>query len=626
MKNLREFITNKILPLVERPGQYIGEEWNSVVKDHRNVSASIALAFPDTYEIGMSHLGIQILYPLLNSREDTVCERVFAPWPDMEALLRKHEIPLFSLETYTPLKNFDIIGFSLQYEMCYTNVLNMLDLAGVPMKRHERTEADPIIIAGGPIAFSPEPMSDFIDIFFVGDGEESLPAFIEHFKKLKHDSSLTRQEKIISLVANIKGLYAPSLFDVAYAPDGTISEIKPTTQGIPAVVRAAAIRNLDSAYFPEKPIVPFVKTIHDRITLEVMRGCTQGCRFCQAGMIKRPTRPRKVETLTRLAETCYNNTGHEEITLASLSTSDYPDLQKLMVQMGINFNSKRVNISLPSLRVSDQLTTLPSFLNTVRKSGLTLAPEAATMDLRRVINKNITDDDLYNGVEEAYRKGWRTVKLYFMIGLPSETDDDIDAIATLAHNVSSLRKKVAGRGTRPKGGSANINISIAPFVPKAHTPFQWEPMITPERIREIERRLKDKVRSHHIRLKFHKAERSILEGIFARGDRRLGDVILQAWLSGCKFDAWDEYFDYQKWQAAFQKAGIDGSFYINRLRGDNELFPWEHISSGVTKDFLRAEKELAFQREFTKDCLTDDCPDCGACPRSSNFASTCSVS
>jgi radical SAM family uncharacterized protein len=616
MNNQREFITNKILPLVERPGQYIGGEWNSVVKDHRDVSVSLVLAFPDTYEIGMSHLGIQILYSLLNTREDTVCERVFAPWPDMEALLRKHEIPLFSLETYTPLKNFDVVGFSLQYEMCYTNVLSMLDLASIPLKRIERTETDPIIVAGGPISLSPEPMSDFIDIFFVGDGEESLPAFVEHFKRLKQEGNLARREKIISLVANIKGLYAPSLFDVSYAPDGTISEVKPNTQGIPAMVRSASIRNLDSAHFPEKPIVPFAKTIHDRITLEVMRGCTQGCRFCQAGMIRRPTRPRKVETLTRLAKTCYDNTGHEEITLASLSISDYPNLQKLMVQMGIDFNSKKVNISLPSLRVSDHLTSLPSLLNTVRKSGLTLAPEAATMSLRRVINKNITDDDLYKGVEEAYRNGWKAVKLYFMIGLPEETDKDIDAIVTLANNVSFLRKKVAG-------SRANINIAIAPFVPKAHTPFQWEPMVTLERITEIKRRLRDKVRSHLIKLKFHKAERSILEGIFARGDRRLGDVILQAWQSGCKFDAWDEYFDYQKWQEAFQKVGIDGSFYIQRERGEHEIFPWDHISSGVTKDFLKAERALAFQKEFTKDCLTDDCPDCGACPRSANFVSNC---
>lgn len=331
-------------------------------------------------------------------------------------------------------------------------------------------------------------------------------------------------------------------------------------------------------------------------------------------MIKRPTRFRKVETLTRLAETCYNNTGHEEIALASLSISDYPDLQRLMVQMGITFNSKKVNISLPSLRVSDQLTVLPSFLNTVRKSGITLAPEAATMDLRRVINKNITDDDLYKGVEEAYREGWKAVKLYFMIGLPGETDDDVDAIADLAHKVSSLRKKVAG-------SAGSINITLAPFVPKAHTPFQWEPMATLERIREIERRLKSRVRSHYIRLKFHKAERSVLEGIFARGDRRLGNVIHHAWLSGCKFDAWDEHFNYQKWQEAFQKVGIDGAFYIHRKRGEDELFPWEHISSGVTKDFLKVEKTLAFQKTFTNDCLTDTCPDCGACARSSNFVS-----
>lgn len=616
MNNLREYITSNILPLVERPGQYIGGEWNSVIKDHRDVSVSIALAFPDTYEIGMSHLGIQILYSLLNQRDDTVCERVFAPWPDMEAQLRKHQLPLFSLETYTPLKSFDIIGFSLQYEMCFTNVLTMLNLAGIPLKRHDRTEADPLIIAGGPVALSPEPMSDFIDVFIVGDGEESLPAFVGHFKKLKQEGTLARQEQIRSLVANVKGLYAPSLYDVTYAHDGTISEITPNTQGIPPVVRTAAIRSLDNAHFPEKHIVPFVKTIHDRITLEVMRGCTQGCRFCQAGMIRRPTRPRKVETLTRLAKSCYNNTGHEEITLASLSTSDYPYLQRLMQQIGTDFNSKKVNISLPSLRVSDQLTVLPSLLNTVRKSGLTLAPEAATMGLRRVINKNITDDDLYNGVEEAYKKGWRAVKLYFMIGLPTETDEDIDTIATLANNVSSLRKKVAG-------SPGNINVSIAPFVPKSHTPFQWEPMVTHERIREIERRLKSRVRSRHIKLKFHKSERSILEGIFARGDRRLGEVILQAWSTGCKFDAWDEYFDYQKWQEAFQRTGVDGSFYIYRMRGEDEVFPWEHISSGVTSEFMKEERALAFQRVFTDDCLTGDCTDCGACPRAVNYVGNC---
>lgn len=611
MNTLKHFVTENILPRVEMPGQYIGGEWNSVIKDHADIGIKIVLAFPDTYSIGMSHLGIQILYGLLNERKDTVCERVFAPLEDMEVLMRRHKIPLFSLETYTPLKEFDMVGFSLQYELSYTNVLNMLDLSGIPVMASERNETDPLIIAGGPAAISPESMADFIDIFLVGDGEERLPQLIELLQDIKQ-RKLSRKEKIISLAQTLRNAYAPSLYNVSYHLDNTIQEIHPEFSGLPSTIRSASVRDLNKTYYPTKPIVPYVKTIHDRITIEVMRGCTQGCRFCQAGMSKRPTRPRTIENILKLSELSYANTGHNEISLASLSISDYPFLKPLMEQMNCIFTQRHVNISFPSLRINEQLVLLPSMLNTVRKSGLTLAPEAATQNLRKIINKNITDEDLYRGIEEAFKQGWNLIKLYFMVGLPTETDEDIDAIARLAYNVSDLRKGIYG-------SFGQVNISIAPFVPKAHTPFQWQPMITLERIKEIRNKLFKRIQRKCIRIKFHNAERSILEGIFARGDRRLGKVIYMAWQDGCKFDAWEEHFKFQKWLDAFHKAGIDWNFYVHRQRNEEEVFPWDHINCGVVKPFLMEENRKSLNREFTVDCRTDNCPDCGSCARSKNF-------
>lgn len=611
MHALKLFVTENLLPQVEMPGQYIGGEWNSVVKTHTGTDVKFALAFPDTYSIGMSHLGMQILYGLLNERGDTVCERVFAPLEDMESLMRKHKIPLFTLETYTPLKEFDMIGFSLQYELSYTNILNMLDLSEIPVMASERGETDPLIIAGGPSAIAPEPLADFIDIFLVGDGEESLPQLIELFKDVKQ-KKLSRKEKIVSLAQTLKNAYAPSLYEVTYQHDNTIKGIRPRISGLPPLIRSASVKDLNMTYYPTRPIVPYVKTIHDRITIEVMRGCTQGCRFCQSGMSKRPTRPRTVENIVSLAELCYATTGHNEISLASLSISDYPFLKQLMERMNRLFSPRYVNISFPSLRVNEQLVLLPSMLNTVRKSGLTLAPEAATQALRKIINKNITDEDLYKGIGEAFKQGWNLVKLYFMVGLPTETDDDIDAIARLAYNVSDLKKDISG-------SFGQVNISIAPFVPKAHTPFQWHPMVTLQRIKEIRNRLFDRVRRKCIHIKFHNAERSILEGIFARGDRRLGRVIYQAWQDGCKFDAWEEHFHFQKWMDAFQRAGVDWTFYVHRQRGDDEVFPWDHISCGVVKPFLLQERENSFREEITPDCRTDECPECGSCARSMNF-------
>ena len=612
MNNFRSYVENKILPFVETPGQYIGGEWNSVKKEDSSIDVTFALAFPDTYAIGMSHQGVQILYGLLNERKDTACERVFAPWYDMEAALRKHDIPLYSLESFRPLGEFDIIGFSLQYEMSYTNVLNMLDLAKIPLKREERTEKDPLVIAGGPLALTPEPISDFIDIFFLGDGEEKLPQFIECFKALKHSGNFPREEKILSLVKEMKNLYAPSLYEVSYDSNGVINKIEPKLPGVPPVVRGASISNLGKAYFPESPIVPYVKTIFERISIEVMRGCTQGCRFCQAGMTKRPNRIRSVDNILNMSGDCYRNTGHDEISLGALSISDYPHLKDLMTRMGEVFSPKNVNISFPSLRVSDELTELPSYLNTVRKSGLTFAPEAATTRLRKVINKNISNEDLFAGVREAYKEGWNLVKLYFMVGLPTETDEDIEEIANLAYRVSSLRREV-------KGSVGNVNITVSPFVPKAHTPFQWEPMVSLERIKDIRRMIISKIRHRRIRIKFNKPERSVLEGVFARGDRRLGKVILQAWQDGCRLDAWDDFFDYDKWVSAFKKTGLNEKPYLCRERGEDEVLPWDHVSSGTIKEFLQSERKKSFEQVFTPDCFTDGCPDCGACAKSEHY-------
>ncbi len=607
MNNFRRYVEDKILPFVETPGQYIGGEWNSIKKEDSSIDVTVALAFPDIYAIGMSHQGMQILYGLLNERKDTACERVFAPWYDMEAALREHDIPLYSLESFRPLGEFDIIGFSLQYEMSYTNVLNMLDLAKIPLRREERTNKDPLVIAGGPLALTPEPISDFIDIFFVGDGEEKLPQFIECFKAMKHSGNLSREEKILSLVKEMKNLYAPSLYEVRENM-GCV----PIFSGVPPVVRGASISNLGKAFSPESPVVPYVKTVFERISIEVMRGCTQGCRFCQAGMTKRPNRIRSVDNILNMSGDCYRNTGHDEISLGALSISDYPHLKDLMARMGEVFNPQNVNIAFPSLRVSEELTELPSYLNTVRKSGLTFAPEAATTRLRKVINKNISNEDLFAGVREAYKEGWNLVKLYFMVGLPTETDEDVEEIAKLAYRVSSLRREV-------KGSVGNVNITVSPFVPKAHTPFQWEPMVSLERLKDIRRMIMSKIRHRRIRIKFSKPERSILEGVFARGNRKLGKVILQAWQDGCRFDAWDDFFDYDKWVSAFEKAGVNEKPYLYRERSEEEILPWDHLSSGIIKEFLASERKKSLEQELTPDCFTDGCPDCGACARSEHY-------
>jgi len=603
--SVRDRIIDGILPGVETPGQYAGGEWNSIVKDPGEVDVRIALAFPDTYTIGMSYLGLQILYSVVNARERFAAERVFAPWPDMEAQLRKWAIPLYTLESFTPLREFDVLGFSLQYEMCYSNVLTMLDLAGIPLRADERNDEDPLVIAGGPCALSPEPLADFIDVFVLGDGEDALVAFLERLRELKSSGVASRRERIRELVRSVPGLYAPALYDARHDSDGAFRALVPNEAGVPEVVSAAAV-DLACAHVPTCPIVPFVETVHDRISIEIMRGCTRGCRFCQAGMTKRPTRSRSVDDIVRAAKQTYEATGHREVSLASLSTSDYPDLCTLMERVSAQFDPLGVNISLPSLRVGEQLSMLPSILKRVRRAGLTIAPEAGSLRLRRVINKDVEDEHLYQAAEEAYRQGWRLVKLYFMVGLPTETPEDIDAIVGVVRRVSELRRKVA------KGPGA-VNVAIANFVPKPHTPFQWEPMADAETFEAARDHLRGQIKRGPIRLKFHRADRSQLEGVFARGDRRLGRVLDLAWRKGRRLDAWDEHFDADVWMEAFRESGIDPSYYTMRARDLDEPLPWSHVCAGVSREFLLREREKAYRAETTPDCRYAECTRCGAC-------------
>jgi radical SAM family uncharacterized protein len=521
----------------------------------------------------------------------------------MEAELRARHLPLMSLETRTPLSRFDIVGFSLQYEMGYTNVLTMLDLGGIPLRSAERSEADPIVIAGGPCAFNPEPMADFIDAFVIGDGEEALPQLVDALKTAR-EAGCSRSDVLLRLARTVRSVYVPALYHVSYDADGTIADVKPKADGLPPRVRAAIVLDLDATPMVERPIVPFTEAVHDRVTLEIMRGCTEGCRFCQAGMIKRPLRPRSVDLLVSRAERCVAASGYEEVSLASLSSSDYPELRTLLERLSARFDPQRVNVSLPSLRVDGMLSALPASLGNVRKSGITIAPEAATERLRRVINKNITDADLFSGARAAYQAGWNGLKLYFMLGLPTETLDDVRAIAGLADSLARLRRET-GRG------NALINISVAPFVPKPHTPFQWEAMLPVGQLAERQQLVRRSLRVRSVQLKPHNVERSFLEGVFTRGDRRLGRVIHRAWELGCRLDAWEEQFDFARWQQAFRELAIDTAWYACRERPEDEKLPWDHIDAGVSKPFLLSERHRAQRGEVTRDCRTGPCLQCG---------------
>lgn len=594
-------LLEQILPRVQTPGQYIGKEINSIVKNHSGVEFTIALCYPDSYAVGMSHLGLRILYDILNARADTACERAFAPWFDMADEMRKNNLPLFSLESRTPLKDFDMVGFSLQYEMIYTNILSMLDLSGIPLRSTARGEDDPLIIAGGPGVYNPEPLADFFDLFLIGDGEESVGQLVDEYKKV---NDVPRREKLLHLARTLPFCYVPQFYDVSYNDSGTIKAIEPNVAGVPEMIERAWVKDLDSAPYPEKFVVPYVETVHDRLMLEIMRGCTHGCRFCQAGAIYRPRRYRSVEKLLALAEAGYKATGHEEIALLSLSSSDHKDILEIINRINAKFAPLCVNLSLPSLRVGDVLRLLPSQVGSVRKAGLTLAPEAASERLRHVINKGISNDELYAGAKAAYQNGWRLIKLYFMLGLPTETDADLQNIPLIAENVARLRNEVAR-------GNGNVNLSVSTFVPKAHTPFQWSPMISVEETWRRQKLIKENLRLRAVNLKLHSANLSAMEGVMARGDRRLGDVIETAWRNGAQFDGWREHFRKDVWDAAFVECKIDPAFYSLRERSLEEVLPWSHINCGISQDFIKHEYARALKEMLTPNCQDGECQGCG---------------
>lgn len=595
----------ELLLTVQKPGRYSGGEVNSVVKDKEKVDVRFAFCFPDTYEVGMSHLGMKILYSQFNEREDIWCERVFAPWLDFEKVMRENDIPLYGLESRDPIKDFDFIGFTLQYELSYTNVLNMIDLAGLPLKSCDRKELSPLVVAGGPCACNPEPLCDFVDIFFLGEGEEVDLEVIDLYKKYKQKGG--SKEEFLREAAKIEGVYVPSLYDVEYNEDGTLASVTPK-DGAPATIRKRVIKNLDEAFYPEKFVVPYIEIVHDRAVQEIFRGCIRGCRFCQAGFIYRPVREKSVETINRQARALCESTGYDEMSLSSLSTSDYTQLRPLLGELLNWTDDSKVSLSLPSLRIDNFSDELLQKVSGVRKSGLTFAPEAGTQRLRDVINKNLTEEEILRTCRTAFEGGYTQVKLYFMLGLPTETDEDLLGIAELGQKIVNLYYNTPNR---PKGRSVNVTVSVAVFVPKPFTPFQFEPQITREEMLRRQHLLRDALTTRKITLNWHDNKTSFLEGVFARGDRRLGKVMECAVKKGCRFDGWDECFDLEKWQEAFDECGIDPAFFANRERGFGEINPWEHLDYGVTKKFLICQNELAHRAVTTPHCR-EKCAGCGA--------------
>ena len=595
----------RLLPHVQKPARYTGGELNSVVKDANKVKLRYAFCFPDSYEIGMSHLGMKILYSLVNERNDAWCERVFAPWVDMEEEMRKNHVPLFALESGDALDKFDLIGFTLQYELSYSNVLNMLDLGNIPLRSKDRTSLTPIVVGGGPCACNPEPLADFFDIFLPGEGEEVTNELIDLL--IEHKEKGSTKLEFLREAAKIEGVYVPAFYDVAYHEDGTIASVT-AKETAPARVKKRIISDLDSVYYPDKFVVPFVDIVHDRAVTEVFRGCIRGCRFCQAGFIYRPIREKKSETVNRQAKCLCETTGYDEVSLCSLSTSDYSQVEKLIPDMLSWAVPEKINVSLPSLRVDNFSEELMEELKKVRKSGLTFAPEAGTQRLRDAINKNVTEEEVLHTSAQAFRGGWTAVKLYFMMGLPTETLDDIAGIAELAQKVVNEFYK---NPDKPKGKGVTVSVSVASFVPKPFTPFQWEPQDTMEQLVEKQKYLLENVHTHKIQVSWHQSQTSFLEGVFARGDRKLCDVIESAWKKGCKFDGWDEFFLFDKWTEAFKECGVDPSFYSNRRRDFNEILPWDHLDYGIRKEFLIAENKRAHESVTTPNCR-QKCSACGA--------------
>jgi len=594
----------RFLPKVLKPSRYIGSEWNVIKKDWDKTEVQMVFAFPDVYEVGMSHLGTRILYHLVNSFPEFLCERVFAPWVDMEKEMRDREIPLYALESFKPLKAFDVVGFTLQYEMSFTNILNMLDLAGIPMRAEERGPEDPWIIAGGPCAYNPEPLVGFIDFFLIGESEEQLPEVLGLVAEQKKNPVSRRD--FLKKVAQIQGVYVPDFYQVTYKPDGRIEKIE-AEAGVPAIVEKAIVADLDQAFFPTNPVVPYLEIVHDRMMLEVMRGCSRGCRFCQAGMIYRPVRERSPETLLKQTEELVRSTGYDQIALTSLSSGDYTCIQPVIHNILEKHSAEGVGVSLPSLRVDSFDVDLAETVQKARKSGLTFAPEAGTQRLRDVINKGVNEENLLNAAEAAFKKGWSTIKLYFMVGLPTETQEDIEGIVDLA-------KKVANLGTKLGRRNITVTISTSVFVPKSHTPFQWEPQEAGASVGLKQKYLREKLRDRRLKYNYHDVTTSYLEAVFAKGDRRLAPLLEWAFKHGCRFDGWSEHFRYDVWMEGLKELGIDPRFYANRAMDYDDILPWEHIGSGVSKRFLVEEHHRALQEAKTIDCRYEDCTGCGVCP------------
>jgi len=609
-KRIHATLEAHVLPEVEQPGQYVGGEFNIIRKPPERAEVRLALCFPDTYGVGMSCLAYQILYSVVNGLPWAAAERAYAPLPDMQQKMRAHRVPLYTLESFRPVRAFDAVGFSLQSELLYTNVLMMLELAGIPLEAARRREGDPIVIAGGPGASAPEPMAEFIDLFFIGDGEQTTVQFMELLRDIKRQGG-KREQVIFEAARTIPGVYAPALYRVRYGEDGLLREITPERPELPRTVTAAKVEDLDASPFPVAPLVPLVETVHERIALEITRGCTRGCRFCHAGFTGRPLRHRSPERLFELACESYARTGYDEIALLSLSASDYPHLGQLLGRLAEHFAPRRVSISLPSLRVSAELKELVEPLSRVRKSGLTIAPEAATARLRAVINKDVSTHELLEGAQAAVARGWRLMKLYFMIGLPTETPQDVAAIPELCGEI--LRAAAGARSP------LRLNVTVSPFVPKPHTPFQWEAAAPLEALWEKMSLIRSARMGRRVQWKFHDPRRSLVEATLARGDRRLGALLRSARRRGAQFDAWDEHFRFELWLDAMQECGIRlDETHPNsplRPRAADEFLPWDHIDCGVAREFLRAERERALRAQSTPDCREGPCQGCGACNR-----------